>query len=91
MSGKSAALALLNCDCELKEFAEYAKSLNHSIKRETVIEYVRNNVIGTWTLTLAAMSAKATEEQVISQLLYEIGGVGSIYVCQCQSIVLMKG
>lgn len=70
MSAKRAALALLELDTELAAFAsELVPGGYDPGKRDKVDAFVRENVMGTWTLTLAARAAGMTEEQVLGALL----------------------
>lgn len=70
MSAKRTAQALLELDTGLADFAASlegdAYDPNKGFK---VLTYVHENVMGTWTLTLAARSAGKTEEQVVGALL----------------------
>ena len=83
MSAKSAAAALLRHDVELAAFAAQFRPGWQQGKREAVEAYVQENVMNTWTLTLAAEAAGVTEEQVVAALLYlEPLRTGSTCVCR---------
>lgn len=70
MSAKQAALALLELDADLAAFAAELKPGSYDpAKGEKVQAYVREHVMGTWTLTLAAYASGSTEEQVVGALL----------------------
>lgn len=81
MSGRRAAEALLELDTELAvRVAELPQAYDYG-KREQALQIVRECVLGTWTLTLAARAAGVTEEVVVSALLYRLH-IGSTVVCQ---------
>lgn len=70
MSAKRAANALLELDADLAAFAASLEPGGDAPeKRGKVAAYVRECVMGTWTLTLAARTAGMSEEQVVGALL----------------------
>ena len=82
MSAKKAAQAYLRHDCDFAVFVAALPEVRWGEDYRTeVCDYVRENVLHTWTLSLAAQSASATEEQVIAAILYELQ-IGSTCVCR---------
>ena len=69
MSAKRAAAALLELDTDIAAFAAGLEPGYEPDKRLKVMAYVREHVMGTWTLTLAARSAGKTEQQVVGALM----------------------
>lgn len=91
MSAKSAAAALLKNDTELAAFAATLRPGWQAGKREAVNAYLRENVMNTWTLTLAADAAGCTEEQAIAALLYmEPLRMGTTCVCRGEAALLFQ-
>lgn len=92
MSGVRAARALLALDASLAECVELltARVRPSSLEwRPAVLALVRERVMGTWTLTLAAEAAGATEQQVVAALLYlEPLRIGSNCVCRGEAEML---
>lgn len=83
MSGKRAAQALLDLDSDLANFADSLSDVSFFEKRNVVTAYIKNHVMNTWTLTLAARSAGVSERQVITALLHLPPlRFGSTCVCQ---------
>lgn len=83
MSAARAAAALLAHDTALAVFAASLPCGYAGQKREIVIDHVRENVLNSWTLTLAAHAAGVTEEQVVAALFYaEPLRFGSTLVCR---------
>jgi hypothetical protein len=92
MSAKSAAQALLKNDTELAAFAAQFRNGWEQGKTRAVEEYIRDNVMNTWTLTLAAEAAGVTEQQVIAALLFlDPLRTGSNCVCRGQAAGLFAG
>ena len=90
-SGKCAAQALLELDTNLAQFAASIDRDRWSRSAETV-DFVQQNVMNTWTLTLAARCAGVSEQQVIAALLYsESLRIGSTSVCQGIAFKLFNG
>lgn len=86
MSAKSAAASLLKNDITLAEFAAKLQSIREIERREYVINFLRENVMNTWTLTLVADAAGCTEEQVIAALLkMEPLRIGTACVCAMEA------
>jgi hypothetical protein len=83
MSAKAAAAALLRNDVDLASFARQWRAGWQQGKSEAVEQYIRQHVMNTWTLTLAAQSAGVTEEQVIAALLY-INPLRTGSTCVCR-------
>ncbi|SER38078.1 hypothetical protein [Giesbergeria anulus] len=82
MSAKKAAMALLNNDVELAAFAKSLEAPSWENSKE-VIEYLQENVMNTWTLTLVADATGFTEEQIIAALLHtDQLKVGSTCICK---------
>ena len=70
MSAKRAAAALLHLDVELAEFSATIEPGGYDPDKEVkVTAFVRENVMNTWSLALAAQSAGVTERQVVGALL----------------------
>lgn len=89
MSAKSAAAALLKHDTELAAFASTLDPVWVANRCEVVRSYIRENVMNTWTLTLAADAAGCTEEQVVAALVYmEPFRLGSTCVCRGEAAIL---
>lgn len=85
MSAKRAAEALLETDVELAAFAASVED-RFPGKREAVKEFIRDNVMSTWTLTLAAKAAGVEEPQVIAALLHlESLRTGSTHICRADA------
>jgi hypothetical protein len=83
MSAVRAARALLWHDADLAAFAASIPAPHSPRHREIVTYYVRNYVMNTWTLTLAAEAAGETEEQVIAALLHlEPLRIGTTCICR---------
>jgi hypothetical protein len=70
MSAKQAAKALLKNDAELSAFASQFRNGWESGKTLAVDSYIRENIMNTWTLTMVAEAAGATEQQVIAALMF---------------------
>jgi len=82
MSAKRAAQALIELDTELAAFSADLAGWR-SGKRQAVVEFIRANVMNTWTLTLAARSAGVTEVQVVAALLnLPPLKTGSTHICR---------
>lgn len=70
MSAKRAAQALLELDTNIAAFAmQFEAGGFDSHKRDKVAHFIRTEVMGTWTLTLAAQAAGQTEKAVIGALM----------------------
>jgi len=70
MSAKRAATALLELDTNLASFASTLDAWRYDPMKQTkVTDFVRESVMGTWTLTLASRSSGFSEEQVVGALL----------------------
>jgi hypothetical protein len=95
VSAARAARALLELDTELAaRIASEGSTLNNNYwgHREVVLKIVRECVLGTWTLTLAARAAGMSEQQVVAALLYlEPLRIGSTVVCQGEAQRLFQG
>ncbi len=85
MSAKKAAAALLRNDADLAAFVD----ANGGDWRKTgdVLAYVKDRVMGTWTLTMVAEAVECSEQQVVAALLYQIH-TGSTCVCRGQAATL---
>jgi hypothetical protein len=89
MSGKRAAEALLELDTELAaSVAELSQGYSFN-KRDQVLQIVRECVLGTWTLTLAARAAGVAEEVVVSALLHKLR-IGSTCICRGEAKLLFS-
>jgi hypothetical protein len=83
MSARAAAVALLKNDPGLALFADRVPEKWEVGKTHEVMNYVRENVMNTWTLTLAAEAAGCSEEQAIAALLHLAPfNTGSVSVCR---------
>ena len=91
MSAKRAANALIELDCELFEFSQKLKTHFSENRSELIINYVRQNVLGTWTLTLSAKSAGVSEQQIIAAIFYStVLKIGTSCVAQGEAKKLFK-
>lgn len=88
MSAQRAAAALLEHDVQLAYLARQRPDFYSSVWGNLVNESLQEYVAGTWTLTLAAASAGATEEQVLAALFQQLG-TGSSAVCRSKAKALM--
>ena len=90
MSAKQAAEALLDLDAELAAFAG-SLEVDQPDKREVVKAFIRESVMNTWTLTLAARAAGATEQQVVASLLQlEPLRTGTANICRADAAELFE-
>ncbi|MGF6440094.1 hypothetical protein [Paraburkholderia youngii] len=91
MSARQAAEALLELDAELSAFAAGLDGCRFTEKREVVKSFIRESVMNTWTLTLAARVAGVTEQQVVAALLHlEPLRAGSTYICRTDAAELFE-
>ena len=90
MSATSAAQALMQLDTEIAVFADVIGNVADRVdQREQILEFIKDRVMNTWTLTLAAQSAEVSEQQVIAAMLYlPEFRIGSVCVCRGQAALL---
>lgn len=81
MSGRRAAKALMDFDIQIYQAVKPNQETQRMTTSEAV-EFLKKNVVGTYTLSLVAAAAGVSEEVVIAALVHDYMLVGTTVVCQ---------